>query len=376
MNTVRPAAAILLSVGLVVTGCSGDEPGPTTLDSGDDYRVVDALGELPVSALEDEGAIILTGDLRTATDVGGLARPSDPADEAVREWLTDLMGGPGPAGEISVFVPIPEGLTPGTAQVGDADDLYGWSVLDVDSFAAVSSPPDDFTVVSGAFDQGTLDADLKEVQDGILTDRDGQDHEIDLSFASPLSRAGAPTRLARQNDRIAFSSSTPAVSTWLEGAESAAEVEALSSVARALDRDNVYSAVLTTSVPEGAGPSGDRASLDSTAQVREETGGTLPGEPFDVVGLGWGHHDGAPVVLSAYHFASDTAAEGAVDSLRDLYSSGSTAASSQPFGDYFTVEGVRVEGSVVVVSTRPATDAPVALLYQALHARDDLFTSR
>lgn len=377
MKTTRStAAAILLSIGCVPTGCGGDDSGSTASESEDVYRVADALGELPASALKGESALILTGDLSAATELGDLARPSDPGDEAALQWLNDLSGGPASSEKTSVFVPLPVGLTSATTQGSTADDLYGWSPLDVDSFASVSSPPDDFTVISGAFDEDTLDADLKEVQDGILTDRDVEDNEIDLSAPSPLSRAGAPTRLAQQDGRIAFSSSTPAVSSWLEGAESAADDQALGSVAQALDRDDVYSAVLTRSAQGTASRGGVQPLPAGAERIRAKTEDMLPEEPFDVVGLGWGQHDGAAAVYSAYHFESDTAAEGAVDALRDLYTSGTGIASRQPFSDHFTVEDVSAEDDVVVVSTRPKADSSVDTLYKALQTRDVLFTSR
>ncbi len=164
-------------------------------------------------------------------------------------------------------------------------DLVGWTVLDVDSFAAVMSPPDDFAVVSGDFKDDTLPSNLTEVDDRIVTDREAEEGEVDLSAPSPLSRVGIPTRLAQQDARIAYSASTGKVRDWLGGKKSLADDTALRALAQTLDDSKVYSAVIAHAVP------GDRLPEDGDDQQqrsgpRGESNDLVPKARFEAVGVG------------------------------------------------------------------------------------------
>jgi hypothetical protein len=376
LGNVRLAvlATSLLATSILLAGCS-DDTDP--LDSGDDYSVVGALSELPAS-VEGDAALILTGDVARASDVTGLDRPSDPGSEEVNAWVGALTAAD-PGDGVPVFVPLPDELVPFESSPSDMDAQVGWSVVDVDSFAALAQPPDDFLVVSGNFDEDTLDEDLSEVDDGIVTDVVGDDHEQNLAEPTAFSRLGAPTRFAEDDARIAASSTTDAVRDWLDGEESLADDDGYADIARALDEHEVYSAVLTAVQP-GIDPAalilGDQVSAEQLNALIEQLEDQLPEESYDTVGVGWSADDDGPLVATAYHFDSEDAAKNSVDALRELYESGSSVQSQRPFSDYLEVQDAETEGSVVVVTSRPTEDGGLSFAYKALVSRDVLFLSR
>ncbi|MDZ5619241.1 hypothetical protein SFC88_00295 [Nocardioides sp. HM23] len=376
ISTLALLATGLLALSALVTGC-GEDADP--LESGDDYSVLGAVGELPAS-IEGDAQLILTGDLSKASEVAGLDRPSDADSDEVNEWVGDLSGAAAPDDDTArAFVPLPDALVPFDASPSEMDAQVGWSVVDVDSFAALTQPPEDFLVVSGAFDEDTLDEDLSEVDDDIVTDVVGEDHELNVEEPTAFSRIGAPTRLAEDDGRIAASSTTGAVRDWLNGDESLADDAGYGDVARALDEHDVYAAVLSAVQPgidAAALILGGQVSAEELEALIEQLEDQLPEASYDTVGIGWTTDDDAPLVATAYHFDSEDAAKDSVDALRELYESSTSAQSQRPFSDYLEVEGVETEGSVVVVTSRPAEGAAIHFAYQALVSRDLLFVSQ
>jgi hypothetical protein len=314
------ATRCLLTAGLVVVGgvhlagCSND---PDPLGSGDEYSVYDALGELPSSVGEENGPVF-TGDLTRAGELAGLEPPSDPDDEAAGDWVLGLNGRSDGEDPAQAFVPMPPTLTGGSPT--EMEEQVGWSVVDVDSFAATS----DFLVASGGFDDDTLEEDLAKVEGDIVTDIEGEDHEEHPDRPTAFDYQGTPTRLAHDDGRIAASSETDAVREWLDDEESLADDDAYADVAKALDDEDAYSALL---LPMTAGK-----------------------ESYDLVGIGWSEDDGAPLVTTAFHFESEDAARGSVDELRDRFD-------LEPVGEHLEVEGADTNGSSVVVTTRPEEGA-------------------
>ncbi len=308
--TTSLLASGLLAVGSLVAGCSN---GPDPLDSGDAYSVYDALGELPSSVGEEDGPVF-TGDLARAGEIAGLEPPSELDDEAASDWFLGLNGrsvGDDPA---RAFVPMPPTLT--GASPTEMEEQVGWSVVDVDSFVATH----DFLVASGEFDDDTLDEGLAEVEGDIVTDVEGKDHEEHPDQPTAFDYDGAPTRFAHDDGRIAASSETDAVRGWLDDEESLADDDAYADVARALDDEEAYAAVL----------------LPMTGSE----------ESYDLVGIGWSEDDDAPLVSTAFHFESEDAARDSVDELRERFD-------LEPVGDHLEVEDADTKGSSVVVTTRP-----------------------
>ena len=371
------ASGLLASTSLL-TGCGDDDPEPEPLGSGDDYSVLNAIGELPRSVGSD-APMIVTADLDRATEVAGLERPGDPGSDEVMNWMTELTATTRQGGE-QVFVPMPDELVPYQVRPADMDEQVGWSVVDVATYASVSGPPESFLVVSGDFDGETLSSDLAEVDDDIVTDVEAEDHEQNVQEPTAFSRLGAPTRLAEDDGRIAASSTTDAVRDWLDGeGDSYGDDADFAEVAKALDGQDVYSAVIAPA-PSGVDPAalilGTDSPPEAVDRVRDLIEGQLPEASYDVVGIGWAQVDDGPLITTAYHFGSDDDAEDSVDSLRELYESGESVRSRQPYSDFIEVEDVEADGSTVVVTTRPAGDAPISFPFRALTERDLLFVSR
>ncbi|UMG91605.1 hypothetical protein [Nocardioides sp. TF02-7] len=206
----------------------------------------------------------------------------------------------------------------------------------------------------GPFDDDTLDSGLVAVEDGIVSDRDGEDLVPDLTAAGPLSPIGVPVRMAQADGRIALSPSTPLVRAWRAAGESLADDPAVAAVADALDQRAVVSAALTRTAD---GPTSDLA---------------FPS--YDVVGIGWAVDDGEPVTHVAYHFASAADAADAVDPLSALYRDGTSAVTKEPYADWFSVLSAEAHDEVVVVTVTAADGRPDRL-HQALMAREPLFVS-
>lgn len=368
-------ATCLLAPSAFVAGCS-DDADPA--DSREHYSVLDAIGELPAS-IEGDAPLIFTGDLTRASEIAGLNRPTDADSDEVNAWVADLTAAPDPDKTVRVFVPLPVALLPWESPPADMDAQVGWSVVDVESFVALTQPPEHFLVVSGDFDDDTLDEDLSEVEGGVVTDVEGADLEQNLLEPTAFSRVGAPTRLAEDDGRIAASSTTDAVRDWLDGEVSLADDEGYADVATALDEHEVYAAVLSA-VQTGIDPAGlilgSQGSAEELQALREQLEDELPEASYDTVGIGWSADDQGPLVATAYHFASEDDAENSADALRELYESGTSVESQRPYSDYLTVENVEVQGSVVVVTSQPAEDVAIDFAYQALLQRDLLFISR
>ncbi|WP_157551028.1 hypothetical protein [Nocardioides jensenii] len=379
----RPVLIGLAAGALALTvACSGSDDSDDSdhvdkaapLSSG--YSVRAALAEIPDSAVEGE-VLVQTADLRAATEAAGVEFPTDGSREGTTPWLMALTDGasdrPAPG-----FVPLPESFNLQSASPDDFAGVLGWSVLDVDSFVELSVPPGRFAVVTGDFDDDTLSGDLTEVEDGIVTDREGEDFENDLASVNATNPLGVPTRLARQDDRIALGTSTPAVRSWLDGGDTLADDDALAAVAGALDDEDVVSAVLTH-VEGGQDPAaalGSQASPEQLKALSEQIDGFVPDDPFDAVGIGWAVDDGKAEVHVAYHFESDDAATDGAKVLEKTYREGVSVVSQTPFSDYLSVDDVETDDSVVTVSVTPADDNRDGFLYQALVQRELLFVSR
>lgn len=374
-RTATVGAALALA--LAVTGCSGDDGADGNDDYAalaQDYSVLGALAEIPASAVDPDSVLVQTADLRAATEADGVDFPSGGSREDVTEWLMRLTNDP----KAPVFVPLAESFNTLAASPDEFADVAGWSLIDVDSFVEYSVQPETFAVVVGDFDDDTLSSDLVEIGDGVVSDREGEDNEVDPAQSGPLNRLGQPTRFAQQGDRIALGGSTPAVTAWLDGDESLADDQSFAAIATALDEENVLCAVLN-SIASGSDPAaalGGQASPEQLKALREEFDSWLPKDSFDAVGIGWGVDDGQSQVHVAYHFGSSSAADSAGPVLEQAYREGKSSRAQFPWSDRMGVEDVDVDGSVVTVTVSPTEQGSISDLHQALVSRDSLFVSR
>ena len=349
------------------------------LSSGGDYTVLGALAELPAST-ETDALLVQTGDLVAATELAALERPSEPDIDAVASWIFPLTGLPREDEFAPLFVPLGQVFNYQTlADIAQFDDALGWSLIDADAFVEQSTPPESFAVITGDFDESTLNPDLTEVADGVVSYGEGDDFETNLSGdPNPVDRLGRPVRLARDRDRIAASFSTPFVQQWLAGAdETLADDAELAAVATALDEADVVAAVLTR-VESGFDQLGSSQPLSSevVAQLQDRFQNQVPSAPFDAVGFGWNVLDGEAAITVAYHFSSAEEAADSVASLERLYREGESLVTRQPISELVTIEDIVAAGDVVSVSLSVPDDSRPQVIYDMLLRRDVPFVSR
>jgi hypothetical protein len=373
---VRRALALVAALTLLATACAGSDGGaevlgPATTEAGpddtrartsdtttstttrrpdtgrfgagEDFSVTAALAEIPIS-YDEEGVVVLTADLVTASIEAGLSRPTDIADEsALTSWLLDLNGA-----RSDVFVPMAEHLVFGSlSRIAEIDAELGWSVLDVDAFVEANHLPDRMMVATGEALGPDLmaDADVVELADGVYTAGEGQDHQTDLAEATAARRTGAPLRMAVEEGRLAVGPVRADVTGWLSGdGRTLADDDRYRAVAETLDGRQPYAAVVhRTDRPVGA-----------------SSGGTAS---YGVVGFGWSVAGDQAVITLVNHFGDPTTAADQVDTVRALLETGSVDG-GQPFSSFFTVDSVQTDGPLVVSTLMLAGDTRPMVAFQ------------
>ena len=369
----------LSAVALLVPATVPSDDSSLQLSSGDDYTVLGALAELPVST-DTDGLMVQTGDLVAATELAGLERPSEPDIDAVASWIFPLTGLPREDEFAPLFVPLGQVFNyQYLRDIAEFDTALGWSLVDADAFVEQSTPPESFAVITGDFDETTLNPDLTEVADGVVSYGEGEDFETNLrGDPNPVDRLGRPVRLAWDGDRIAASFSTPFVQQWLaEPDETLADDAALAGVATALDEADVVAAVLTRVEP-GFDQLGSSQPISSEvlAELQDVVQDQVPLAPFDAVGFGWNAVDGEAAITVAYHFSSADGAADSVASLEKLYREGLSMVTNEPISESVTIDEIAATGDVVSVSLSIPDDSRPQVIYDMLLRRDLPFISR
>lgn len=367
--------AVLAGIAVVISACSSSGGGDAGLGAGEGYTVLGALAELPPAP--DEVFLVQTADLIAATELAGLERPEELDPATAVDWLNPLTGLPLAEGEqwAPVFVPPPTVThEAGVHLITEFDDLAGWSVLDVDSYAEYGTAPHTFSVLAGEFDETTLEH-LPEVGDGVRTVGEGEDLWADVTAASAVSRIGQPVRMAHHEGLLAVAPHTDRVQEWLgDPEETLAEDEGLAAVAGALDEAEVVSAMLSVGGAHTlqGGPLAESSAPDAESVLAqlEDRMDYLPEAAFDIVGIGWTARDGEPVMVLAYHFGTQSSAEASVDQLDAVFTEGQTVQDGLPLAELFEVEEITAHGPVVVVTLQAAHPRAPHQLPTMLMARD------
>ncbi|QYG92632.1 hypothetical protein HC251_09415 [Iamia sp. SCSIO 61187] len=332
-----------------VAGCGGDDADRLT--AGDGFSVEAALAELPAPPGDGPGSTITIVDLAAAAEANGAGERPEPDDgDAVGEWVVAATGTATDDEDVRpIFVPTAEVL--GFERLAAPEELeaqLGWSVLDVDAVAEVVEPPFRFAVVTGDVgDESFSDAGLEPDDDGVVSFGEGDDGEIDPESAGPATPLGAPLRMAADGDRLVTSSSTDAVTGWLDDdATTLADDDDVRAVAAALDDADAVSAFITT--------------FSQSAR-------------YDALGIGWAVDDGEPRMAIAYVFADDDAAEQGAEDVEAVFDDEGTA-DRAPVSDHLTLDEVEVDGSLVVAHVRPGPEGRPQTPLVMLQRGDVLFT--
>lgn len=334
--THRRAVAALFAFTLVAAGCGIDDGGTGAAGA---FSIEGALAELPLD--EEPGAVISIGDLARATELAGLERPGADDGDAIAEWAQRLSGVRREEQDL-VLVLFPELLRNSVGSSEEVADELGWNVADVDAYAEVYRPPHHTAVVSGAdLDAAVFDdGDVVELEDGIVTAGEGEDHWTDFDGRTALRPLGIPLRMGAADGRIVASRSTDVVRGWLDGGlRSSADSEPHRLVAAALDRADAYGAMLVSYRGTDA-PSG-RGGPALTAAV-------------DVVGIGWSVVDDEAVMTIVHHFVDEDAAAEQVANIEEIFRDGRTVAGDQPLAEVLELDGVVADGALTVTTVRRA----------------------
>lgn len=369
MRTRIVAGAAL--VVLAVSSCSGAGDRLTT---GEDYTVKGALAELPPAP--SDPYTVWTVDLDAAGEIAGVERPTDLDPQAVVDWIGPLTGRPvhGSAKEgdgewAPVHAPPPAVTNRGElSQARQFDEQAGWSVIDVHSYAEIVTPPHEFAVLSGDFDDSTLER-LPEVGDGVRTVGEGDDGEVNLTGASVVRQTGRPVRMAQDDGLLAVARSTDEVKAWLEGADqSLADDPTMASLADALDETGVVSATFRANDDFSIGNQSPKMTKPAIAQAAAD----LPEQPFDAVGVGWTEHEGVARIVVVYHFESDEIAQDSIDPLRQVFSEGRDVR-GLALSELSTLVDVTSEGPVVTATLDGSSPRAAHVIAQALNERGSPF---
>lgn len=349
----------------LASGCSfGGSDSATELATGGEYSVAAALAEIPAE-LDAPQVTVVTADVLAATEASGLERPADAED--LPQWAMTLSGVPSRDGTMpAVFVPWASALhLDRAAQFEEIRDELGWSLLEVDAFVELTSPPETFLVIAGDV---SLNSELPEVSDGVVTAGAGDDLSSDPAELTPARPLGVPLRMAQSGDRIVATPVTHHATAWLAGSsETFADHESLAPVAEALDDAEVFSAFVMSGHSMQFGT--DQLTEAQRAQMIERVGDAIPEDPFSAVGVGWNVEDDRSVVTIAYLFASADAAERALPAF-ERTSEAISVVSAQPMESLMTLHSVVADDSMVVITASPAEGQSPATFYHQLVQRD------
>lgn len=394
MRRSRPSIALatLLSLGLLVGACGGDDDDSGggsgaggsgasggSGSGGDLETVAGALAAVPAGGSGGSGGehqTVLWGDLGRAAAIADVTVPEDHTDaDAVADYFQILTNGRVDADTASPVLVLPpaEAGAARVAQIEEFTDEMGWNLLDVARFVERQTLPDMLTVLEGAFDEGALTEAMGEpVSDGLWAagDPEAEDFSQDLNDRTAARPLGQTLWMDLDGERMALArrrATAEAAAGAGSGGDAAtlADDEVYAALAGGLDSAEVYGAMLVspglTAGPRQLTPEQATAVCD----------GALPA-PTAGVATGIAEDDGAVYVLTLAH-DSPEAAEANAAAVEEIVAEGESLVSRERWSDMVTLDGVDVtDGSVVVARLRPVETGPPALWYQLVMERDGL----
>lgn len=339
----RSLVAALVVAGLL-SGCGSptsarSDTEPTTESAG--YTVAAALDKIPMPPSTDSFEV-RSADLARASELAGQSRPNDTDTDALVDWAAVLSGTALDGWGGSVQWPDALAPTSLTAHTEVADEL-GVSLWTTDSFVELSALPQQFTSVTGEFDDAVLTRAVGEDPNGIRA-LGGADFTVDLADRTIARPTGTSLRLAMLDENtVSLSRAEQPLQALRSGAlDTASEDDGVRAVAEHLDEQAVYSAWLARHTFVGGSES-------------------LPAE-FDTLGVGFADADGRTVVVAAYHHLDESDAERNADALPTIV------------GDApLTLDEVGRDGRTVTAVFTLGEAAPASVWGMPLQ-RDALFT--
>jgi hypothetical protein len=335
---VRATAFTLILMG-VVTACAAEQTTtpetatePTPRVEERTLSFVAELESLPMPS-SDEVMSISIVDLRALSAVNGVDIPDRTDEAAVLEWTRVLAGNGTSPSVASAELPwlIRGDPTAFTSETG-------LSVTDFATFASLITTPEEFTVVRGDWAGVEPARSLTDVEEGIVSVGTGEDYDA----GGGGSRHGAdffgrPVRLARVEDRIALSLSTPMIRRWREvRGPTLADDSSLLAVGQTLDRTEAVSAYLV-------------------AASRTDAVGAY--------GVGWAMDQGAPLIIGVYDAGCAAGAKRLVEPLRRMFERGGRTGA---FKDVLTLTSVSAMGRSVLATLTVGDGAGVLTPLEAI----------
>ena len=349
-----PALAVCVATALAACASESDAGGGGT---GGDTTVSAYLTRLP-AADADDPIIVTYADIARAADIGGLDRPEDLDDQrAVGDFLMQLGGQrqqEGDTARVAALVPQAAQLGRGTSDLQGFVDDVGWTILEVDAFAERDTPPRRVTLLDGSFDPDRLEETLDDAGDGtwVAGDPDG---DRDLDGITPARPIGESLWLSLDGDRLTVTwdhDDMPTARAADGGDGTLAGDATLAALGAALDDRDVYSALLLRD--DG---------LLSSVEARMMGERMTPAEIEDIdltgcegmVGAAIGvADDGEPLLVLALGHVDEDAADRNADVVAEVLEDGDELRTRRPWSEILTVESVDTDGTVVVVTARPA----------------------
>jgi hypothetical protein len=214
----------------------------------------------------------------------------------------------------------------------------GLSVTDFATFASLITRPEEFTVVSGSWAGVEPARGLTDVEEGIVSVGAGDDYDA----GGGGSRHGAdfygrPVRLARVEERIALSLSTPMTRRWREHrGRTLADNPSLLAVGQTLDTTEAVSAYLLAASRSG---------------------------PVGAYGVGWAVDQGAPLIIGVYDAGCVKGAKRLVAPLRRAFENGGRTGDLK---DVLTLKSISADGRTVLAVLSLGETASVLTPLKAL----------
>ena len=370
--SLHRSLAVACIAAVAVTACTSESDGDGGGESGGegDRSLSSQLASLP-AAEGDDVVIVTYADLARATEIGGIERPDDLGDrEAIVDYLMDIGGQRREEGEtprVAALLPRAAQVERSASDLASFEEEVGWSILDVDAFVERDTPPRRVSLLAGDFDRDQLDGALDDNGDEgwVLGDPEGGIDVQDVSVARPI---GETLWMHLDGDRLAVAWEDGDIGRVVEadgGDGTMAGDPGLAALAAALDDRDVYSAMLAAKEEGLSAPFAERVLGESATPERIEAMEGLP-ECTGMTAVATAvADDGEPLLVLAIAHTDEDAAEGNVDAVTTALTEGERSFQQGPWSDILTVESVEAEGTVVVVTARPA-DMILAQWHQLL----------